>query len=458
MSDIDLYYLNNERVIAFQRIEKLEKELATLTNSLQDVRSIAENKITDDEKSAQNAAIRAQSFLTNVEDSINKIQPLLEEIKSVNDDYKNNKQILSTAIKKSKEIEQYFDNISQIAETIKKNQENVQNLQQQAITNLTNIQNTQAKVQEIEAQTNTFSTNISDVNKKSSELYEEIEEVHDAIWGYDDENGKHESGLKEQLETAYEEVKKFFDETKNKLEIIKDEYEQTFLEKKKQIEELLPDALTAGLANGYVEKKIEEEKKILNHQKAFQKSILGLMLISCIPIAINVTLYFGYGYQLDKLLQTFPSSLAFVLPLYFPVLWLAWNANKELKLSKRLIEEYTHKEVVSKTYQGLAEQVKNLDKSDVSYQLKERLLYNLISVNSENPGKLISDYNKPDNPLMDILDRSVALATAFDKIKGIPGLGRLSSYLDRKEAQSTKKVFEKAEEGLTLQEDLIEKN
>ena len=147
-----------------------------------------------------------------------------------------------------------------------------------------------------------------------------------------------------------------------------------------------------------------------------------------------------------------------MLPLYFPVLWLAWNANKELKLSKRLIEEYTHKEVVSKTYQGLAEQVKNLDKSDVSYQLKERLLYNLISVNSENPGKLISDYNKPDNPLMDILDRSVALATAFDKIKGIPGLGRLSSYLDRKEAQSTKKVFEKAEEGLTLQEDLIEKN
>jgi hypothetical protein len=59
---------------------------------------------------------------------------------------------------------------------------------------------------------------------------------------------------------------------------------------------------------------------------------------------------------------------------------------------------------------------------------------------------------------MDILDRSVALATAFDKIKGIPGLGRLSSYLDRKEAQSTKKVFEKAEEGLTLQEDLTEKN
>ena len=458
MPDINLDYLNNERIIAFQRIEKLEKEIDALTSVMKDVRTVAENKITDDEKIARDAAVKAESLLSNVENTHKNILSLFGEIEKVNENYKNNKQTLSSAIKKSKEIEQNSEYASQTKETIEQNCEDIKTLQSNALIALNEIKNTKDKIEEIEQQVNAFSVSISEKNKNSSKLYDEIEDVHDTVFGYDTEKGEHENGLKEDLEAAYEEVEQSFEKTKEEFQKVKEGYEQTFLEKKRQIEELLPDALTAGLANGYVEKKNEEEKELIKHEKTFRNSIWGLVGISCIPLSINTLLYLVYNYPLTKILETFPAVLAFVLPLYFPVLWLTWNANKEAKLSKRLIEEYTHKEVVSKTYQGLAEQVKNLDNGDISYQLKERLLYNLISVNSENPGKLISDYNKPDNPLIDILDRSVALATTFDKLKNLPGLGRISSYFDKKEKQTTTRALEKAQEGIELQEELTEKN
>ncbi len=137
-------------------------------------------------------------------------------------------------------------------------------------------------------------------------------------------------------------------------------------------------------------------------------------------------------------------------PLYIPVLWLAYSANKSLKLSKRLIEEYTHKEVLSKTFEGLSQQIENIEDKDISSDLRTKLLYNIIEVNSENPGKLITDYNKSDHPLMDALDKSFKLANAVDKLSEIPGLSKLAAVLDKKSKRIIKEKQEKTNEGLDV--------
>jgi hypothetical protein len=62
-----------------------------------------------------------------------------------------------------------------------------------------------------------------------------------------------------------------------------------------------------------------------------------------------------------------------------------------------LIEEYTHKGVLSKTFEGLATQIEELGDSETSNELRVKLLFNLLHVNSENPGKLISDYKTTDH-------------------------------------------------------------
>ncbi|MBI1782735.1 MAG: hypothetical protein HYR66_15430 [Sphingobacteriales bacterium] len=101
-------------------------------------------------------------------------------------------------------------------------------------------------------------------------------------------------------------------------------------------------------------------------------------------------------------------------------------------MAKRLIEEYSHKEVLSKTFEGLSKQINNIDDKDVSSDLRIKLLHNILEVNSENPGKLISDYNKTDHPLMDALDKSIKLTNAVTRLSKIPGFAKLASTLEKK--------------------------
>jgi len=72
-----------------------------------------------------------------------------------------------------------------------------------------------------------------------------------------------------------------------------------------------------------------------------------------------------------------------------------------------------------------------------------------LNVSSENPGKLITDYNKADHPLIDALDKSVQLATAVDKVSGIPGFSKVSKMIDKKSKQIIDKKALKAEQGLS---------
>ena len=113
-----------------------------------------------------------------------------------------------------------------------------------------------------------------------------------------------------------------------------------------------------------------------------------------------------------------------------------------------MIEEYTHKEVLSKTFEGLSTQIANIEDKDISSDLKNKLLYNVLEVTSNNPGTLISDYNKSDHPFMEALDKSAQLASSVEKLSRVPGLGKLASMLDKKSKRILAKKAAEIEEGL----------
>lgn len=138
-----------------------------------------------------------------------------------------------------------------------------------------------------------------------------------------------------------------------------------------------------------------------------------------------------------------------MLPLYIPVFWLAYSANKSVKLSKRLIEEYTHKGVIGKTFEGLSTQIKDVENKEISEQLKTQLLFTIISANNENPGKLISDYNKSDHPLMDALDKSSKLSDAVNKLAKIPGFSSITKKLNDQANRMVETQEKKVEHGLS---------
>lgn len=128
-------------------------------------------------------------------------------------------------------------------------------------------------------------------------------------------------------------------------------------------------------------------------------------------------------------------------------MWVAYSADKRIKLSKRLIEEYSHKEVLSKTFEGLSKQINDIEDTEISLELRSRLLYNILEVSSENPGKLISDYNKSDHPLMDALDKSVKLGNAVEKLANIPGFTKLALNLEKRAKTFVKTQEVMAEKG-----------
>ncbi|REL29243.1 hypothetical protein [Thalassotalea euphylliae] len=89
------------------------------------------------------------------------------------------------------------------------------------------------------------------------------------------------------------------------------------------------------------------------------------------------------------------------------------------------------------------ERSEEIGEDSISNDLKIKLLYNLLYVNSEKPGKLISDYNTTDHPLMDALDKSVKYADAVEKLRKIPGFTAMANKLEKEGKEKIKQADDK---------------
>ena len=309
----------------------------------------------------------------------------------------------------------------------------------------------------------------------------EIDELYKEIYGQDisDAEGQteHTAGKKDELDIAYSNLQSDISQLQNTVKKSIDNINLSFqeLHSKKlsdfetllldsnsrfkavdeQLTGLLPGAMAAGLSAAYEEKKVEEIDSLRSFDNAFRWAIAGMVAISCIPLLIDVYLVFGKGIDLLKVLKDTPTLLFAILPLYFPVLWLAYSSNKKSNLSKRLIEEYTHKSVLGKTYSGLANQIETLQQNgEVKAELRTKLLFNVLQVSAENPGKLITNYSKSDHPLMDALENSAKLADSVSALAKIPGFSAIATKLAAKADKIFEENTEKVKRGVDVHDTL----
>ena len=129
--------------------------------------------------------------------------------------------------------------------------------------------------------------------------------------------------------------------------------------------------------------------------------------------------------------------------------------SKKANLSKRLIEEYTHKSVLGKTFSGLSNQIETLqNQGAVEEELRTKLLFNILQVSAENPGKLITDYNNSDHPIMDALEKSSKLSESLETLAKIPGLSAIAKRLSEKSDIELRRQGDKVDTGLKANERL----
>ncbi|MCU7650304.1 hypothetical protein [Pseudomonas piscis] len=329
----------------------------------------------------------------------------------------------------------------------------------------------------------TLNESIDSLLSHSIKKKTEIDDLHKAILGSEvkssDGSTERTDGLVDELQSSYDEITKtandLNEKIKNLTETITEKHDKKLKQDNEKFEELintsdsriaainaqltglLPGAMAEGLSAAYEKKKDDEISSQQQYEKSFAIAIALMVAVSLIPFAVDIYLLGWKGSDLVQVIKDTPSLIVSILPLYFPVLWFAYSSNKKLNLSKRLIEEYTHKAVLGKTFSGLSNQIESLPRDNlVRDELRTRLLFNLLQVSSENPGKLITDYNKSDHPLMDALENSAKLSDSMEALSKIPGFSAISKKLSETADRILKAENQKVENGLAVQEAIEE--
>lgn len=454
---VDINYLEDERKKLWEKVLEQEKTINDLKKTISNNVKIFSDELKElqiplpqDVKDIKQASKDAAFFKNRAKERKGELDKYFTDVQS---NLTQMQELTNKNIESKKSINAQLRAIEQKEKNLLTIQDNLQNTNTELQPLITNIKNSKMILSEITTLRNSVKekqTEVLNSQKQIESLFElsskqkaEIAKIRNQITGYvkkDSETGEETKieGLKQELEKTFDELKESFNITKNEIE----EYQNNKTEdidnfitdiKKKyedliaQIESLLPQAMTAGLSSAYQAKRKSEEQEMQSAYKAFKNAIKWMVIISLVPISLTCYMFFGLNYEIQTIINDTPKIMSAVLAIYAPVFWLAYSANKRMNLSKRLIEEYTYKESLSKTFEGLSKQIENIEDENIAKDLKSRLLYSVVSMNSQNPGKLIKGYNKPDHPIMDIINNSVKLSESIQNLAQMPLIGKICS-------------------------------
>jgi len=471
-------YLEEERRKIWEQIIPLQEKIVFLEKEKDLLKDLVDKKTSDYEAEAKLSAEQSLEYKENTEEAKN---TAIENLEEINSKLVELRDIYQTIVEIHSQIRTFTDSSKENNDLILSLHESLQSKNASVQSQLTEIEKIFenkpifdekiARLTEVFARGDDYDSKLSALYKSITERKKEIDDLYYDIFGFTEKDEKtgediETKGKKDELNTAYEDTKKRLEELDKSFVVLTKEaemgYEKFFTERvtrfdenlknwqgnvkliQDRLEELLPRALTTGLSYAYSEKKDKEETERQKLSNTFMLGILGLIAVSLVPLGVSLN-SINQGVTLENVILRIPRVVFAILPLYIPVLWVAYSSNKKMNLSKRLIEEYTHKEVLSKTFEGLAKQISNVKDDEISADLKIKLLYNILEVNSENPGKLISDYDKSDHPLMDALDKSIKLTNAVTRLSKIPGFTKLASTLAKKSEDILGKEGQKAD-------------
>lgn len=429
------------------------------------------------EKEAKESSRKASEYRNKAQQTLDEVRDIksettlihqnIENLKTESTEYLNDLRINFDAYKA--ENEEGLDKLNNLNEQI----DNVSS----KIAHIEEVYSNHPKIENELSELDTIINRIKETESKSHQLVKnitnrkiELDTIFNEILGYEDkdENGndifingsKHElleslEGIEERVDSYVEKFEKLEELTNerstnllnvNSEKIAKQvkDWEEKYVKLSNEIQDLLPGAVTAGLSHAFSSKKKEEDTAYDKHKLQFGLGILSMILVSLIPFAISVHSLFN-ELSIDTIINRAPKIVIAILPLYIPVLWLTYSSNKKMNLSKRLIEEYAHKEVLSKTFQGLSREINDLEEDNISKELKIKLLQDFLQMYSENPGKLISDYNKTDHPVMELLENSNKLDKTIQKLQKFPGLSKVAEILETKSNKKIEQVADSVE-------------
>jgi len=212
---------------------------------------------------------------------------------------------------------------------------------------------------------------------------EDIDKFFIKIFGEEDEQGKRSGGLSARLSQKEKEADTFLNTQEKR-------YKELF----EKIESLLPGATSTGLAQAYYDQKTSYKWPVIIWAIVFILALVGVFITGLLSYENGVKLSF------EELLdvQQATSKLIARIPFFFALIWLAAFSSKQYRQNKRLEQEYAHKEVLAKSYQGYKRELESQGKTATDKEIIGALHKVLVATIAKNPSEIMDDGRKEDTP------------------------------------------------------------
>jgi DNA repair exonuclease SbcCD ATPase subunit len=212
---------------------------------------------------------------------------------------------------------------------------------------------------------------------------EDIDKFFIKIFGGEDEQGKRTGGLSTRLSQKEKEADTFLNTQEKK-------YKELF----EKIESLLPGATSTGLAQAYYDQKISYKWPVIIWAIVFVLALVGVFITGLLSYENGIKLSFEELLNVEQA----TSKLIARIPFFFALIWLAVFSSKQHRQNKRLEQEYAHKEVLAKSYQGYKQELESQGKTATDREIIGALHKVLIATIAKNPSEIMDDGCKEDTP------------------------------------------------------------
>ena len=212
---------------------------------------------------------------------------------------------------------------------------------------------------------------------------EDIDKFFIKIFGEKNEQGKRTGGLSVRLSEKEKEADTFLNAQEKR-------YKELF----EKIESLLPGATSNGLAQAYYDQKISYKWPVIIWAIVFILALVGVFITGLLSYENGVKLSFEELLNVEQA----TSKLIARIPFFFALIWLAAFSSKQYRQNKRLEQEYAHKEVLAKSYQGYKRELESQGKTATDKEIIGALHKVLVATIAKNPSEIMDDGHKEDTP------------------------------------------------------------
>ncbi len=229
------------------------------------------------------------------------------------------------------------------------------------------------------------------------EKQKKLEDFFEKVFGTSNEGGEVVDSLDHKVDEALKKSENLLGEQNQKCDVLFD-----------RIEALLPGATAVGLTKSFSEMRKSFEKSIKIWNLSFVVSIAFMLLIA-FTIFVGESHDGKLTWEWGALVATADSTRSFecvakrvlsLLPFYIPCIWFAVFSAKRRSESRRLEQEYAHKESVASSYENYRKQAEMLAKEGI--KMEEKLLDGAVGALLFNASSTLDKKCDEKSPFQDL--------------------------------------------------------